>query len=173
MSRRKLRRAWSTLVDEMREAAFNEQADISLLSSEELEEAAQVVDLDTALDIVDKHMTALALGPIDRLRSALPWSRPCYDKSHRCPGWVGGGWTSAMVKRCEGGSLARIEYRRRYWLGACCPECGLYVLPIITHWLDPVWWPWAIQHPRSIIPTWLDVRLLGWRLRRRMWKENR
>lgn len=165
MSRCKLRRAWSDLADEMRGAAFNDQADVSLLSSEELEEAAQVVDLDDALDIAHKHLTALALGPFDRLRSTLPWSRPCYDKSHRCPGWVGGGFTSAMVKRCpEGGSLGRIDYRRRYWRGAHCPECGLYVLPIFTRLADPVWIWWRIRHPRW--PYWASVRYWRYRARR-------
>lgn len=156
MSRRKLRRAWSDLVDEMRGAAFQEQADAKP------EDVTEVVYLDDALDIADKYLTALALGPVDRLRAALPWSRPCYDKPHRCPGSVGGGWTTAMVKRCpDGGSLARIEFSRRYWLGARCPYCGLYVLPIWTQLLDPTYLWWRIRHPR--LPFWASSRY--WRYR--------
>jgi hypothetical protein len=110
VSRRKLRRAWSYLVDEMR-AASCAVAD----EGHTLDGTDEMIDLDTALDIADKHLTALALGPLDCLRATLPWSRPCYNKPHRCPGWVGGGMTSAMVDRCpDGGSLSRIDYRRRY-----------------------------------------------------------
>lgn len=167
MNRRKLRRTWSNLVDEMREAA-------GLVADEghTLDGTDEMLMLDTALDIADKHLTALALGPIDRLRSTLPWSRPCYDKSHRCPGWVGGGLTSAMVNRCsDGGSLGRIDFRRRYWLGARCPECGLYVLPIWSRGLDPTWIWYRILHPCWPNWTWrvqprhLHYRWKAWRNR--------
>lgn len=152
MKHRKLSRAWGGLVDDMRGAAFYEQADVSLLSSEELEEAPQVVGLDEALDIADKYLTQAYMSPVWRLRTRAPFSRPCYDKPHRCPGWAGGGWLRALVSRCDSGSLAPYSFRRRYWFGARCSTCHLYVLPIVTRWLDPTWIWWAVQHPRR--PTW-------------------
>jgi hypothetical protein len=171
MTIRKLSRAWSDLVDDMREAAFNDQADVSLLSSEELEGAPKMVDLDEALDIANKHLVQAAMGPIWRLRTRAPFSRPCYDKPHRCPGWAGGGWLRALVSRCESGSLGRIDYRRRYWLGARCPECGLYVIPIWTRGVDPTWIWWRIRHPRwpnwawRVEPRHLRFRWKAWRSR--------
>lgn len=152
MRLRKLSGAWSGLVDEMRGAAFNDAADVSLLSSEELAEAPLMVDLDVALDIADRYLTQAYMGPVWRWRTRAPISRPCYDKPHRCPGWAGGGFLRALVSRCDSGSLSRVDYRRRYWFGARCPECGLYVIPIILRGLDPTWIWWMVRHPHW--PRW-------------------
>lgn len=73
-------------------------------------------------------------------------SRPCYDKPHRCPGWAGGGMRYAKFDLCDDGRLYQ-PYRRRYWLGARCSECGVYALPIAVQWLDWRWLKYFITSP--------------------------
>jgi hypothetical protein len=165
MTIRKLSRAWSDLVDEMREAS-GPVAD----ETHTLDGTMEMIDLDTALDIANKHLVQVAMGPVWRLRTRVPISRPCYDKPHRCPGWAGGGWLRALVSRCESGSLGRIDYRRRFWRGARCPECNLYVLPIATQKVDPTFIWWRIRHPRW--PYWASVRYWRYRVRRAFRKES-
>lgn len=74
----------------------------------------------------------------------MRFSRPCYDKFHRCPGWNGGGIHSAKITRCEGGYLG-LHYEKRAWRWrfTSCPVCGVIVLPYMVRWLDPAyWWRW-------------------------------
>lgn len=166
MKHRKLSRAWGGLVDEMREAS-GPVAD----ETHTLDGTMEMIDLDTALDIADRYLTQAYMGPIWRLRTRVPFSRPCYDKPHRCPGWAGGGFLRALIYRCESGSLSRVDYRRRYWLGTRCSECGLYVLPIWTRGLDPSWISYRIRHPRwpnwawRVQPRHLYFRWKAWRIR--------
>ncbi|MFD3463825.1 hypothetical protein ACFWVM_29265 [Nocardia fluminea] len=81
-------------------------------------------------------------------------SRPCYDKSWRCPGWNGGGMRYARVKHCAGGritwgmSLDELErllvaeysrYPKWNALGQCT-ECDVRVLPWWVRRFDPTYW---------------------------------
>lgn len=81
------------------------------------------------------------------------FSRPDYDKPHRCPGWAGGGMRYARKVRCDGGHV-HIDYDRRGWqwrTHRCC-LCGLLVLPYVIRWIDPRWLSyWAST-------TWRDAR---------------
>jgi hypothetical protein len=123
---------------------------------------------DEVLDLFLEYRKLVALSLPRRIQASTPFSRPCYDKPHRCPGWAGGAWMRARVSRCDSGSLGRTSYRRRYWLGARCPACGLYVLPIVTRWLDPTWIWWAIRHPRRPMWTyWFSLRYV-----RRRWRNR-
>lgn len=126
------------------------------------------ISADEVLELFLEYRNTMALSLPRRIQASTPFSRPCYDKPHRCPGRAGGGWIGARVSRCKGGSLGQISYRRRYWLGARCPECGLYVLPILTRWLDPTWIWWVIRHPHW--PHWA-WRIHPVRLRRR-WRSR-
>lgn len=58
------------------------------------------------------------------------FSRPCYDKYHRCPGWNGGGPRFAKNVRCDGGRIA-IDYddKLRNWKFWPCDTCNVLVLP--------------------------------------------
>ena len=78
----------------------------------------------------------------------VPVSRPCYDKIHRCPGWVGGGMKSARVVRCDGGFLDPGLYERRLWKWRCnrCPTCRVLVLPSVIRYADPGWWSYRLRH---------------------------
>jgi hypothetical protein len=122
---------------------------------------------DEVLDLFLEFRKTVALSLPRRIQASTPFSRPCYDKPHRCPGWAGGAWIGARVYRCESGYLKQ-SYRRRYWLGARCPECGLYVLPVVTRWLDPTWIWWTIRRPHW--PHW------AWRIHpsrlRRIWRNR-
>ena len=71
-------------------------------------------------------------------------SRPCYDKPHRCPGWVGGGMRYPKVDRCDGGRVMIRGDRDRSpgtepWRFGRCDRCGVVTWPYITRWLDPSW----------------------------------
>lgn len=67
-------------------------------------------------------------------------SRGCYDKYHRCPGWIGGGLRYAKAERCDGGYIT-VNYDARLWKWRTwrCNKCDVVVLPYITRWLDPTW----------------------------------
>jgi hypothetical protein len=125
----------------------------------------EMVSLEAALEIADDFMALAAMGPIAQLRTTLPFSRPCYDKPHRCPGRAGGGMQWALIARCQKGMLS-APYYRRYWLGTRCPDCGLYVLPIAVEWLD---FRYRVRHPRW--PWWLNPKEI--RIRTAVWKEYR
>lgn len=89
-------------------------------------------------------------------------SRPCYDKMHRCPGWVGGGFRSARVDHCDGGSLDGTRdgslYEGRLWRLRFNRHhaCGVIVLPYAVRWIDWTWWRW-----------WAPMRFRDWRYNRR------
>lgn len=74
------------------------------------------------------------------------FSRHCYDKPHRCPGWAGGGWRYPKVDRCENGRL-RIanEEHADPWMSFRwhrCSSCDVIAIPEVVRWLDPTWWTW-------------------------------
>jgi hypothetical protein len=83
------------------------------------------------------------------------FSRPCYDKYHRCPGWAGGGWKYAKESRCDGGYITwtyyDVEHERRIprpwylWRFNRCPKCRVIVLPYMSRWLDPTWLMWKLE----------------------------
>jgi hypothetical protein len=70
-------------------------------------------------------------------------SRPCYDKYHRCPGWVGGGMHYAKRMRCSDGRIV-VNYEDRLWRWKFqrCNTCNVVVLPYNLVQLAPanVWW---------------------------------
>jgi hypothetical protein len=70
-------------------------------------------------------------------------SRPCYDKSHRCPGWAGGGMRSAKVDRCRDGRVGGGRYYEGpawRWRFHRCDVCDVVTLPDVVRWLDFRWW---------------------------------
>jgi hypothetical protein len=96
----------------------------------------------------------------------MRFSRPCYDKPHRCPGWAGGGMTSARTDRCDNGRIkvrprgARerhlaaqpahlIDYTKDYFDDhpgsnplrfGHCTVCDVVTWPWFTRRLDPTAW---------------------------------
>lgn len=69
-------------------------------------------------------------------------SRPCYDKFHRCPGWIGGGPRYPRGKsRCDGGRI-QVDYNAPLWRFRTwpCNTCNVVVLPYATRWLSAPWW---------------------------------
>lgn len=82
----------------------------------------------------------------------MRFSRPCYDKPHRCPGWVGGGWKGARVNHCpeiwDGDIRLRsgyvtIDYEKRSWRWKfhSCLSCHVVTLPLVVRWTDwRSWW---------------------------------
>lgn len=86
-------------------------------------------------------------------------SRPCYDKPHRCPGWIGGGPKFGKVDRCEGGYIitrSRVnshpgEHPFRF---GHCNKCGVVTWPWATRKLSLFWWwdhiSWRIEAWRSL-----------------------
>lgn len=91
------------------------------------------------------------------------WSRPCYDKYHRCPRWAGPGLRYAKVQRCPGGSIGGAngwtERRFPKWRVNRCDRCNVRVLPYNVRWIDPAWWK----------VEWKDIpnRLSDWWMLRR------
>jgi hypothetical protein len=84
-------------------------------------------------------------------------SRHCYDKPHRCPGWAGGGWTWAKVRRCDAGriDIDHTSHWTRNWRFHRCDTCGVVCWPIVLQQLDPTYWlhwhfyrlhSWAEEH---------------------------
>lgn len=85
-------------------------------------------------------------------------SRPCYDKMHRCPGWIGGGDLYAKTKRCDYGRI-KVDYEAKFWKWRThrCDKCDVLVLPYMVRYLD-----W--RGLRTVIyRRWRDLK---WRLRR-------
>lgn len=83
-------------------------------------------------------------------------SRPCYDKSHRCPGWAGGGTRYAKVSRCDGGHVrTRVPYpeypgefqvpRAKSWHFGFCNTCDVVTWPSHIRWIDWRWYGWKIR----------------------------
>lgn len=79
--------------------------------------------------------------------ATVRFSRPCYDKPHRCPGWAGGGMKYPRGEsRCNNGRIrTRVEMKE---------FPGEYEYPASTPWrfghcdtCDVVTWPWALSWP--------------------------
>lgn len=105
------------------------------------------------------------------------WSRPCYDKPRRCPGWAGGGWKYARVTTCPeekpGGfwdnlmdgkprGYLPIDYDSHWWQWKVhtCPDCGVKVLPYVVSWTSWRTWWLEIRFARN---SWLWLmRLENW-----------
>lgn len=85
-------------------------------------------------------------------------SRHCYDKSHRCPGWAGGGTRWAKVRRCNNGRI-QINYSSRWknWTFHRCDTCDVLCWPIVVRELDWRWWGWRLGSFRRY---WLPEHLL-------------
>lgn len=88
-------------------------------------------------------------------------SRPCYDKSHRCPGWAGGGGKYAKVKKCKHG---RITFK--YGFGRC-NVCDVIVLPSWVRFIDIT--PYNIKY----IPFYIRSSPLRYRLEHFYWTKIR
>lgn len=83
-------------------------------------------------------------------------SRPCYDKFHRCPGWVGGGMKLAHRDRCDGGRI-RVDYDNRWWAWKFwpCDTCNVLVLPYHSRKLSLPWLRWELKRK---VRYWRDGR---------------
>lgn len=77
----------------------------------------------------------------------MRFSRPCYDKPWRCPGWAGGGERYAKVDRCEDGRMLGWdgEHAHPQWRFHRCDTCDVVTWPYVTRWLDWRHWRWYIQ----------------------------
>jgi hypothetical protein len=64
-------------------------------------------------------------------------SRPCYDKFHRCPGWIGGGPRYARRTRCDNGHI-QVRYDARLWKWRFwpCNRCDVVVWPYAIRWFS-------------------------------------
>lgn len=100
-------------------------------------------------------------------------SRMCYDKSHRCPGWAGGGMRYAKVSRCDNGHVrTRVPYEglpgefevpyAQPWRFGYCDTCDVVTWPSVTRWLD---WRWLRSYARHDIPRRVRYRIESWRYR--------
>lgn len=107
------------------------------------------------------------------LRGRWKFSRPCYDKYHRCPGWAGGGWKSKGEKLCHrengGGGYIQVDYQTRWWRWKThkCDTCDVIVLPYIVRWTDWSTWWWDIKTARNKW-MWL-IRFETWWGKKRGW----
>jgi hypothetical protein len=91
---------------------------------------------------------------------AVRISRPCYDKFHRCPGWIGGGPRYPRHdSRCDGGRI-QVDYDAPLWRFRTwrCNTCDVVVLPYATRWLSV---PWLLAETRC----WLRDLPYRWRHR--------
>lgn len=108
-------------------------------------------------------------------------SRTCYDKAHRCPGWVGGGlrWPKGE-SRCDNGHIhvrprgpaeAYMQFKGWFddhpgtypWRFGYCDTCNVKTWPVVTRWLDPTWlWCWLGLTYRDLRYRYRDWR--DWRL---------
>lgn len=66
----------------------------------------------------------------------MRFSRGCYDKFHRCPGWNGGGPHFAKTQRCDGGYIQASGRRLWEWRFARCNKCSVVVWPYMTRYLS-------------------------------------
>jgi hypothetical protein len=90
----------------------------------------------------------------------MRFSRPCYDKYHRCPGWAGGGFKYANISRCDDGTIQTYlkDYSRPKllwkWRFHRCNKCNVIVFPYHSRWLDPTWIFWkffALKRIKKVI----------------------
>lgn len=90
-------------------------------------------------------------------------SRPCYDKPHRCPGWIGGGDNFPKKDRCENGSIIfGPDGYSRFWqfkFGKCT-KCDVRTIPWVLTKLSP--WRWR----RGLKYRWWNYQA------RREWKRS-
>lgn len=75
------------------------------------------------------------------------FSRHCYDKPHRCPGWAGGGMKYAKVDRCPNSGRINVDYDDRWyrWKFHHCTDCTVTCWPILVQELDYTWWAWRFR----------------------------
>ncbi len=64
-------------------------------------------------------------------------SRPCYDKPHRCPGWIGGGMKWAKVERCKSGRIDLYDHKLWKWRLGKCDTCDVRTIPWVLTRLAP------------------------------------
>ncbi|WP_148310687.1 hypothetical protein [Nocardia brasiliensis] len=110
------------------------------------------------------HDAVTAHAPVGRrIHPRSRWwrfSRPCYDKFWRCPGWNGGGPRFAKVVRCRDGRITYpgAEYGQRgvWWRLGRCSECSVLVWPL---WITKLS-PWVLAHDARYRLGLLDVRLI-------------
>lgn len=89
-------------------------------------------------------------------------SRPCYDKFHRCPGWVGGGPRYPRGEsRCGSGRINAYDARLWKWRFWPCNTCDVVVWPYVTRYLSL---PWLIAEARSAL------REVAYRWQTRGWR---
>lgn len=81
-------------------------------------------------------------------------SRPCYDKFHRCPGWIGGGPRYAKEKRCDNGRI-QVDYDDKLWKWKLwpCNECNVLVLPYHSRKLSI---PYLTYETKWLFRNWKD-----------------
>lgn len=66
-------------------------------------------------------------------------SRPCYDKSARCPGWAGGGDRYAQVQTCDSGHIKTKDgdHPGTYpWRFGYCDTCDVVTWPVRIRQID-------------------------------------
>ena len=70
----------------------------------------------------------------------MRFSRPCYDKPLRCPGWAGGGMRYARRDRCAHGRMSGWHGDRPWptWSLHRCDTCDVVTWPYVVRWLNPV-----------------------------------
>lgn len=89
-------------------------------------------------------------------------SRGCYDKFHRCPGWVGGGnkYPKGDRSRCDNGrilyfSMETSEPIRLWkWRFIGCDTCNVVVWPYVTRYIDPTAWWVEIRYSLLRLQRW-------------------
>ena len=77
----------------------------------------------------------------------MRFSRLCYDKAHRCPGWNGGGPKFAKRKRCSGGHIAGVwdgSVTHWKWRFLRCNMCDVVTWPYVTRYLSIPYWRWEL-----------------------------
>jgi hypothetical protein len=117
----------------------------------------------------------------------MRFSRPCYDKPHRCAGWAGGGMKYAKVDRCANGHIhvrrgrqvSTLDGTETYvddypasnpWRFGHCDRCDVITWPWATRKLDPTWWKYEIRSAiRWRIPQWWRTSRLGAEVRALYW----
>lgn len=95
----------------------------------------------------------------------IRFSRSCYDKPWRCPGWIGGGLRYPKgPHRCNNGRIQGWDgrYEHPQWYFHRCDTCNVITWPYVTRWVDPTWW---ISMTRVNVGRW--YRELVWWLHER------
>lgn len=81
-----------------------------------------------------------------KIRGRWKYSRPCYDKYHRCPGWAGGGWKYGENHMCDNGRI-NVDYEDRWWKWKThrCRVCDVVVLPYMVRYTSPRQWWYSVD----------------------------